>query len=110
MKQTIGFSQFIDAFQSRGRMGQFSYEALRVLFDHLEQYEEDCEIEIELDVIAICCEYSEMTTEEFLSQYNLDLEEDADEEDEKDAINCYLDENTMRCGWTSKDTVIFQQF
>ena len=59
MKQTINFSQFTDAFTSYGRDDQFSYDGLKALFDYLEQLEDDCGTDFELDVIALCCEFSE---------------------------------------------------
>lgn len=65
MKQSIDFSQFCDAFKDRGREDQFSYEGKRALFDYLENYEEETGEEIELDIIALCCEYSE-----YLSAYD----------------------------------------
>lgn len=58
MKQSVNFSMFVDAFRSV-RPDNFSYEGLEVLFDYFESYEEETGHEIELDVIAICCEYSE---------------------------------------------------
>jgi len=60
---------------------QFSYEALRMIFDYVEEVDEDAE----LDIVAICCEYQEMTEEELRSQY--DIDEDQDCED-------YLQDNT----------------
>ena len=61
MKQTINKSQFRDAFNGLVRGDQFSYEALGAIFDWIEEYEEGCgpDFEIELDPIAICCEWSE---------------------------------------------------
>jgi len=56
---TINKYEFSDAFQKMGRGKQFSYEGLGALFDYLEMLEEDTGEQIELDVIAICCEYSE---------------------------------------------------
>ena len=58
MKQTIGQSQFMDAFRG-DRKDQFSYEARKALFDYLEEYEKDTDTEVELDVVALCCEYCE---------------------------------------------------
>lgn len=58
MKQTINFSQFCDEFQSI-RPDNFSYDGLRALFDYLEAYGEDTGEEVELDVIAICCDFTE---------------------------------------------------
>jgi len=54
MKQTVQFCDFQDAFFRMGRNDTFSYEGKRALFDYLEQYEQDCGTEIELDVIALC--------------------------------------------------------
>jgi hypothetical protein len=58
MKQTIGFTQFSDAFRAYDRYDQFGYDALKALFDYCEEYEESCGIEIELDVIALCCDWT----------------------------------------------------
>ena len=37
----------------------FSYDGLTVLYDHLIQFEEDTDQELEFDPIAYCCEYTE---------------------------------------------------
>lgn len=58
MIQTINFSQFCDSFSDTYK-NNFSYEGKRALFDYLEQLEEDTGGVIELDPIALCCEYSE---------------------------------------------------
>jgi len=62
MKQTINFSQFIDAFRDHNRLDNFTYDGLKALFDYLEQLEDDCGTGFELDVIALCCEFSEYDT------------------------------------------------
>lgn len=64
MKQNVNLYNFQDAFEKSGRGGQFSYEALQALFNYLEQLEEDMGEEIELDVIALCCEYMEIEDDE----------------------------------------------
>ena len=58
MKKQVTFSMFVDAFRCI-RPDNFTYEGLEVLFDYFESYEDETGHEIELDVIAICCEYSE---------------------------------------------------
>jgi hypothetical protein len=71
MKQTINFSQFCDAFKSYGRDNNFSYDGKEALFNYLENYEEDIGEEIELDVIALCCEYNEYADlAEFQAEYS----------------------------------------
>ena len=59
MKQTIDVHDFRDAFGACNRADNFSYEGLGALFDYLEQLEEDIGEEMELDVIAICCDFTE---------------------------------------------------
>ena len=61
MKQTINFSQFCDAF-SEERKDQFTYNGKKALFEYLELLEEETGEEIELDIIALCCDYSEYKT------------------------------------------------
>lgn len=75
MKKSINFSQFCDAFVNMGRNDSFSYEGKKALFDYLEAYEDETGIEIELDVIALCCEYTEYeNTEEFNENYDIEAE------------------------------------
>lgn len=71
MKKTISYSNFVDEFLAHGRKDQFSYDGKRALFDYLEQLESDLVEEIELDVVALCCEYTEFEDiNEYNSQYN----------------------------------------
>ena len=58
MKQTINFSQFCDSFGGDYK-NNFSYEGKKAIFEYLEEYEDGTDTEIELDPIALCCEYSE---------------------------------------------------
>lgn len=59
MKQSINFYNFERAFVDCGRGNQFSYEGLQTLFEMLEEYEQDTDQELELDVIALCCDFTE---------------------------------------------------
>ncbi len=79
MKQTINLSDFRDAFQ-KIRPNNFSYEGLEVLFNYLEELEKDSGEELELDVIALCCDYTESSVEDALESYNLDTLEDLENE------------------------------
>lgn len=98
MKQTIGFYEFSEAFRNI-RPDNFSYEGLQALFEYLEQYEDETGEEIELDVIAICCDFSELTLEEYCNEYDLDYDElDIDEiieHAEDNTIVIRVDENTI---------------
>lgn len=59
MYQYVTFSDFVDAFHGHDRDNQFSYEGKKALFDYFNEFEESSGEEIELDVIAICCEWTE---------------------------------------------------
>jgi hypothetical protein len=76
MKTTVSLHEFRDAFRSMGRGNQFTYEGLEVIFDYLESMEEDTGEEMELDVIAICCDFTESTPEEIMAEHDLDEDED----------------------------------
>jgi hypothetical protein len=62
MKQTITRGDFHDAFEKMGRKDNFSYDGLDALFEYLEDYEEGTGEEMELDVIALCCDFFEYDT------------------------------------------------
>jgi hypothetical protein len=71
MKKTIDLYDFVKAFEEMGRKEHFSEKGLKALFDDFVQYEEDTGDEIELDVIAICCEFTEYSNfEEFKENYS----------------------------------------
>jgi len=59
MKTTVSEYQFVDSFRACGRETQFSVPARRALFEYLEDYEDSCGVELELDPIGICCEWAE---------------------------------------------------
>jgi len=67
---TINKNDFIQAFKDAGREDQFSLDALTVLFYHLEEWESQMSEPMELDVIALCCDYEEYDSlEDFQADY-----------------------------------------
>jgi len=69
MKTTISIFDFKDAFEAL-RPNNFSSKGLECLFEYLEQCEEEDGIEMEFDIIGICCEYTEWSNyEEFAESY-----------------------------------------
>ena len=75
MKKVIGFCEFSDAFRDMNRKENFSYDGLKALYDYFTEYEESTGEEIELDVIAICCDFSEYADlEEFQADYGEEYE------------------------------------
>ena len=98
MKQSVNFSAFCDAFHAYKRYDQFGYSALETLFEYLEEYEDSTGEELELDVIALCCDYSVDSVADIASNYDIDLSECEDDEERKSAVLDYLQDNTQICG------------
>lgn len=71
MKQIIDYSLFEQAFKNYNRLENFP-TGLRDLFNHLEEYEDSTGAQIELDVIALCCDYVEDKLSEVLKNYSLE--------------------------------------
>jgi predicted ArsR family transcriptional regulator len=109
VKSTVSIYDFRSAFQIVGREN-FSYEGLGVLFDYLEAMEDDMGEEIELDVIALCCEYYESSWGDVAREYCIDLTNCEDEDEKIDAVEAYLSENTSLCGRTNSGCFVFSQF
>ncbi len=71
MKADVTVYDFINSF-NKVRPDNFSYDGLRALYDYLEN---ECEPEFTLDVIALCCEFTEWENlEEFQDNYSGDYE------------------------------------
>lgn len=71
-------STFIDAFKNKGRGDQFSREGLGLLFDYYDGLGDN---DMELDVIAICCDWGEYDSlTEVLDEYNCETLEELEEE------------------------------
>lgn len=107
MEQSVNFSAFVDAFHAYDRYDQFGYDALQVLFEYLEQYEEDTGEELELDVIALCCDYSVDSPDDIAEQYDIDLSECEDDQDKLDTVTKWLNDNTSVCGHTPSGQIVY---
>ncbi len=88
MFSIVSFSDFCDSFSDTYK-NNFSYEGKRALFDYLEQLEEDTDEKIELDTVALCCEYSEYDDLEDVNKQLGKEYEDIDElRDDTQVIEC----------------------
>ena len=64
-------------FKSYGRGEQYSRDGFRFLFDYLESLSDDMGEDIVLDVVSICCEWTEYDDiDSAVEAYGLDCEED----------------------------------
>lgn len=96
MITTVTRYSFIDAFNTI-RPDNFTHAGLNALYAYLEQYEEDTGEQIELDVIAICCDFCQYdNAEDACNAYDL-----ADREE--------LEDNTIVID-CDDDSVIIQNF
>ncbi len=68
--QTVNFSMFRDAFQAV-RPDNFNYDGQKALYEYLENLSDDMGEPVELDVIALCCDWQQMTLGEIKEQYNI---------------------------------------
>jgi hypothetical protein len=106
MIQTVNNTDFHNAFNRMDRSNQFSYEALNLIYDYLEELDPN----MELDVIAICCDYSEMHIADVFNTYPISCDSDEPTEDSiKQAVLNYLYAHTAVIGETDC-AVVFQQF
>ena len=82
-----------------------AYSLCYTMAQYLEQYEEDTGVEIELDPVAIRCEYRAITLDEVIEQYSGDFEG----MDDEDLLE-YLRDNTTVIETDFKNTYIIQEF
>jgi hypothetical protein len=120
MKTIVSVSTFRDAFKRFDRQNEFSYQGLGALFDYLEQLEEETGVEEELDVISLCCDYSEYSTaleacqemaseDEFnLSEEEFDALDSFDQEELEEKALEYLQDHTQVI--TFDEGIIVQSF
>ena len=105
MIQTITKSEFSTAFHKAGRGNNFTYEGLIALYDYLEDYEDSTGEHIELDVIALCCEYIEY---ENLKEFENDYGKEFSNIDKR--FKYSIEDNTTLIPIEGTDGFIIQQF
>ena len=72
MKQNVHLEDFINAFK-KVRPNQFTREGLISLYNYIIEYENDTGEELDLDVIALCCDYTEYKNFQELKSNYLDV-------------------------------------
>ena len=104
MKTTVNEYEFKEAFR-RIRPDNFTYAGLSALFEYLEEQESDIGEEMELDVIALCCDYAEHESlPAFASEYfandvhaasECGFDDDDDDDEKQDKIREYITDNAQ---------------
>lgn len=114
MKEYVSIYTFRDRFlQSDTYKNAFTYEGLTALYEYLEDLEQSTGEDIEFDMVALCCEYSEYdSAKEAAEAYNGAVEEnkDFDDEDKENAAIAWLENQTQVIPVGDTGRVIIQQF
>ena len=98
MKITINESIFKDQFRLYGQSDQFSSNGLTALYDYLEEvYDESTEYEYNLDVVSLCCEYTEYASalDAVYGSTNFECEDSLDEDFKESEALKYLQKKTQ---------------
>ena len=84
-----------------------SYEGAGAIFDYLEQCESGTGME--LDVIAIRCDFAEANIIDFMNEFGIDYSECEDEDEYEQLIADYIE---YRGTWYSilGDSIVYEQF
>lgn len=90
MYQTITESDFIRAFEDMNRENNFSVEGRIALFNFFEEVDPD----MELDVIAICCDYAEYANVKELKEDHSHLLEDEEYDNDEYVLDYFRDQTT----------------
>ena len=104
MKTTVYFSDFCDYFR-KIRPDNFSYQGLRILFDYLEEIDED----FELDVIGLCCDFSESNYIDIADVYNIEIDINEDEEKQIQQVIDFLQSEGAYIG-DSINGIVYRNF
>jgi hypothetical protein len=108
MKTTVYFSEFCDYFR-KIRPDNFSYEGLRILFDYIADIDNSCGEESELDVIGLCCEFSEASWEVIASDYSIEIDTNENDDEQKAQVLDFLADQGVLVGETDH-SIIYRQF
>lgn len=90
--------QLEQLFRECGRENHFSYEGFNALYDYLDEYSNEMDKPFEVDVIALCCDFTEYSDwEELYNNYSYsynnksktfeELEEDCELDEFKEWVN-----------------------
>lgn len=94
IKTNVTVHDVVKMFNNANRGDNFSYdgiEAILSIYEDVYGYEGGA---FDLDIIATCCEFTESTPEELLSDYDYVCSEGTDEAEKLDYVLDYLTEHT----------------
>lgn len=89
--------QLEQLFKECGRDNHFSYYGYQAMYDYLDQLSDDMGEDFKVDVIAICCDFTEYSDwEELYNEYTYSYnnEEETWEETDQEAFKEWIQNNT----------------
>jgi len=90
----VSKSDFRDEFTKMNRENQFSYKGLNALYDYLDNFYSEADKPYELDVIEICCSFTEYDNlQDFNNDYNREYENIDEIVDDTEVIR--IDDNSF---------------
>jgi hypothetical protein len=106
MIQTINLHEFRKAFHDI-RPTNFSHDALGILFEYLDEIDS----EYELDVISICCDFTECSLDEFFKSYSVNVANDATDEQKREAIKNHIEYHGFWFGFVNDgQSIVYENF
>ena len=103
--QTLNKHQFIDSFKSWDTYANsFSYEGLELLYDWLEMQKAQSDEDIELDVVGLCCDFTESDVATIIQDYTLPQDASFN-----DALE-YIQDKSLVVGVTEQKTIVYYTF
>lgn len=96
IKNELNVADVVKMFNDWGRGANFTYEGIEALLDMLEMCYTDEQGAIDLDIIGLCCDFTESTPSELLSDFSYvdDLSQDLDDDENLEIVMDYLSNNT----------------
>lgn len=99
--QTVNVYNIIDLVNKCDRMDNFGYHGWKKLFEYMENLSDDMGEDMELDIVAWCCDYNMCeSVDDFYGQYskamdyNLEMWDHLEDGEKLEAIEEFLQENT----------------
>ena len=92
MKTTTTHHAFIEAFRIRDRVSHFDIDGLHALYQYLTDLEDDTGDQMELDVIALCCEFTRF---EDIADYNEQYGTNYGDASDVDGLACMIGDNAF---------------
>jgi len=96
IKNELAVSDVVKMFNDYGRGANFTYDGIEALLNMLEECCTDEQGAIDLDIIGLCCDFTESTEAELLSDFDYvdDLSNDLEYDESLAVVINYLNNNT----------------